>query len=77
MRGSAAAGGLRVLSRTLLAKVQTQTPLMLGAGMCVLMADLVDDRGAVAGVHSVTADSVNRVPHNCGHRCAWGQTSMY
>lgn len=31
MRGSAAAGRLRVLSRTLLAKVQTQTPLMLGA----------------------------------------------
>lgn len=29
MRGLAAAGGLRELSRTLLAKVQTQTPLML------------------------------------------------
>lgn len=31
MRGSAAAGRIGVLSRTLLAKVQTQTPLMLGA----------------------------------------------
>lgn len=31
MRGSAAAGGFGVLSRTLLAEVQTQTPLMLGA----------------------------------------------
>lgn len=43
----------------------------------MLMADLVDDRGAVAGVHSVTADSVNWVPHNSCHCCAWGQTSMY
>lgn len=46
-------------------------------GKRVLMADLIDDGGAVAGVHPVTADSVNRVPHNSRHRCAWGQTSMY
>lgn len=43
----------------------------------MLMADLVDDGGTVAGVHSVAADSVNRVPHNSCHCCARGQTSMY
>lgn len=33
----------------------------------MLMADLVDDGGAVAGVHSVTVSNVNRVPDNSCH----------
>lgn len=74
--GWLAAAPLSHVSSALVAEVQTEATLMLGACVCTRMTARAGSWRRVVGLDLMAPGCVDRVPHDSRHSRARGKTSL-